>query len=169
MELSRPTEDADKLVVTAGIDVPCGSDDAVCIYDYSQGQPRRVLESHGTRDHDESISGVRFSKRDAVGNQLILTLRYGVQCGSNWNMLSYDLFRLSPTASTAAPILGGNHGIWFGADNPYQLRLESDYLLMEVCDRSIDGIHNRLMFSIFGHQVPRLKESIRLPCSRRIL
>lgn len=144
MEFSRPPEDAGKLVVTAGIDVPCGSDDAVYIYDYGQGQPRRILESHGTRDHDESISDVRFSRRDAVGRELILTLRYGVQCGSSWNMLSYDLYRLSPTAGTAARILSGEHGIWFGHNNPYQLRLEPDDLLMEVHDRSIDAdIHSR--------------------------
>jgi len=113
MEFSRPPEDADKLIATVGVDVPCGNDDAVYIYDYSQGQPRRVLESHGTRDHDESVSDVRLSKRDAVGNQLILTLRYAVQCGSSWNMLSYDLFRLSGTAGAAVPILGGEQGIWF--------------------------------------------------------
>src|SRR5438874_1482663 len=56
MEFSRPSEDPDKLIVTTGVDVPCGNDDAVYIYDYSQGEPRRVLESHGTHDHDESIS-----------------------------------------------------------------------------------------------------------------
>src|SRR5207244_12912609 len=44
----------------------------------------------------------------------------------------------------AVPILRGEHGIWFGADNAYQLRIEPDELLIEVRDRSIDtGIHNR--------------------------
>lgn len=144
MEFSRPPEDSDKLTVTVGVDVPCGNDDAVYIYDYSQGEPRRILESHGTRDHDESMSDVRFSKRDAIGSQLILTLRYGVQCGSSWNMLSYDLFRLSATASAAVPILNAEQRIWFGANSPYQLRLEPEELLMEVRDSSIDGgIHNR--------------------------
>lgn len=59
-------------------------------------------------------------------------------------MLSYDLFRLSTTANAAAPVLGGEHGIWFGDYNPYQIRLDPDELLMELRDRSIDdGIHNR--------------------------
>ena len=143
LEISRPSEDTDKLAITVGVGVPCGNDDVVYVYDYSQGPPQRVLESHGTRDHDESLSDVRFSKRDAMSSQLILTLRYGVQCGSSWNVLSYDLFRLSTTTNMAAPILGGEHGIWFGSDNPYQLRLEPDELLMELRDRSIDGgIHN---------------------------
>jgi hypothetical protein len=144
VQLSRPPEDSEKVAVIIGVNVPCGSDDAIYIYDYSQGEPRRVLESHGTRGHDESISDVRFSEHDAIGNQLVLTLRYGVQCGSSWNALSYDLYRLSATANVAAPIVSGTHGIWFGADNPYQLRLGPNELLMEVRDRSIDsGIHNR--------------------------
>jgi len=139
MELSRPPEDPDKLAVTVGIGVPCGSDDLVYVYDYSQGPPRRVLESRGTRDHDESISSVRFSKRDASGSQLILTLRYAVQCGSFWNRLSYDLFRLSSAANMALRTLGGEQGVYFGAYDPYQLRLEPDELLMEIRDHSIDS------------------------------
>lgn len=158
--LSRPPEDQDKLAITVGVGVPCGDDDAVYIYDYSLGEPRRILESHGTRDHDESIADVRFSKRDAIGNQLILTLRDAVQCGSSWNMLSYDLFRLSATANAAVPILHDEQGIWFGAEKPYQVRLEPDELLMEVRDRSIDaGIHNRphvLHFNTAGAAAERL-------------
>src|SRR6266404_932106 len=144
MEVSRPTEDPDNLIVIVGVGVPCGNDDVVYIYDYSQGLPRRVLESHGTRDHDESVADVRLSKHDAAGGQLDLILRYAVQCGSSWNLLSYDLFRLSPAVNNAAPILSGEQGIWFGAYDPFQIRLEPDELLMEVRDRSIDsGVHNR--------------------------
>jgi hypothetical protein len=144
LETSRPPDDADKLLVTVGIDVPCGFDDAVYVYDYSQGSPRRVLTSRGMRDHDEIVSDVRFSKLDESGRQLILTLRDGVQCGSTWNMLAYDLFRLSADANEAVPIFGGEHGIWFGGEHAYQVRLEPNDLLMEIRDRSIDGgIHNR--------------------------
>jgi hypothetical protein len=145
VELSRPQEDSNKLAVIVGVSVPCGSDDAVYVYDYGQGQPRRVLESHGARDHDESLFDVRFSKRDVMGSQLILTLRYAVQCGSNWNMLSYDLFRVSAAANTSMPILAGEHEIWLGEEDAYQVRLDPDELLMQVRARSIDtGIHNRL-------------------------
>jgi hypothetical protein len=143
IEISRPAEDPGKLAVIVGVEVPCGYDDAAYIYDYGRDQPQLVLESHGSRGHGESLSGIRFSRSDALGRQLILTLRYGVQCASSWNRLSYDLFRLS-TVSTAVPILSGDHAIWFGADEPYQVRLEPDELLMEIRDRSIDaGIHNR--------------------------
>jgi hypothetical protein len=116
------------------------------------------LESHGTREHDESILAVQFSKPDAFGNQLILTLRDAVQCGSSWNELAFDLFRFSPATNRAIPILSGEHGIWFGVDDPVQVRLETDDLLMEIRDRSIDvGIHNRahiLHFNIGRDSAP---------------
>jgi hypothetical protein len=132
------------LFVVVGLDLPCGSTDAVYVYDYSQGKPQRILESLGTKDHDESIPDILISKRDTSGNQSILTLRHAVQCGSSWNMLSYDLFLLSSTARSAVQKLGGEHGIWFGVDRPYQIRLEPDDLLMELWDRSVDNaIHSR--------------------------
>ena len=140
----RPPEDSNELTVTVGIGQPCGSDNAVYVYDYSQGSPRRVLTSRGTREHDESVAAVHFSKRDATGRQLILTLRYAVQCGSSWNVLAYDLFRVPPNANEAVPILSAEHGIWFGAEHSYQVRLEPNDLLMEIRDRSIDPvIHSR--------------------------
>ena len=60
----------------------------------------------------------------------------------------------------AAPMLGGEQGIWFGSDHPYQLRLEPGELLMELRDRSIDGgIHNRahvLHFKATGSTAERI-------------
>ncbi len=160
VDISLSPEDPEKLVAIVRVAVPCGSDDAVYVYDYSQGPPRLVLESHGTRGGDESISDVRFSKRDGTGGQLVLTLRYAVQCGSSWSLLSYDLFRLSSAANAATPILGGQHGIWFGVWDPYQLRLEPNELLMEIRDRSIDGgIHNRahvLRYDVSGSAAVRV-------------
>jgi hypothetical protein len=142
--VSRPLEFPEGITITIGISVPCGVYDSVYVYDYSGGTPRRVLESRGTRDHDESISDNYFSTQDAVGSRLILTTRYAVQCGSSWNGLSYDLFRMSADSSAAVPIFSGEHDIWFGADEPYRVQLKPDELLIELRDGSIDaGIHNR--------------------------
>ena len=140
IELSHLAEAPEFLVVIVGTGVPCGSDDVVYVYDYSKGAPRRMLESHGTRDSDEGVRHVQFSKRDASGSRLILTLRFSAQCGSSWMALSYDLFRLPG----AALLLAKDHSIWLGMDPPYNVRLEPSELLLEFRDRSIDmGIHNR--------------------------
>ncbi len=139
IEFLRTPEDPDKLVVAIGTSVPCGSNEAAYVYDYSQGTPRRVMESHSSDAPFYGISGVHFSRRDRRGDQLVLILRYAVQCGSSWNVLSYELSRISSTTGTVAPILSAEHGIWFGAENPYQVRLDPDELLIELRDNSIDG------------------------------
>jgi hypothetical protein len=158
VDVSHPSDDADKLTVIVGVEIPCGADEVAYLYDYSQGRLLRVLESHGTRGHDESIYNVHLSKPDAFGNQLFLTSRTAVQCGSSWNELSYDLFRLSGVS--AVPILSGQHEIWFGTAHPYQVRLDPGDLLMEIRAHSIDdGIHNRahvLHFKIDGSTVERI-------------
>lgn len=138
-EISRSADDPEKVTVIVGLGVPCGSDDAVYVYDYGQVPPRRVLELHGTRDHDESLSQIRFSNRDAAGRQLLLTVRYAVQCGSSWNRLVYDLFRLRLTGTPVSSILSADQGIWFNAEIPYHVRLQPDELLIELRDRSMDG------------------------------
>jgi hypothetical protein len=152
VEISRPTEYSEGLKLILGVTVPCGFEDSFYLYDYSQGARRRVLESNSTRQHDESISDVYFSTPDEVGDHLILTLRYAVQCGSSWNGLSYDLYRLGANSEAAVPIFSGEHGVWFGAEHPYQIRLTPHELLMELRDRSIDAsIHNRT--HIFRYQI----------------
>jgi len=152
VELSRPSEYPEGLSVILGVTVPCGFEDSFYLHDYSQGSRQRVLDSSGTRQHDESISDTYFSSSDEVGGHLILTLRYGVQCGSSWNGLSYDLYRLGANSEAAVPIFSGNHTIWFGANHPYRIRLSHHELLMELRDRSIDsGIHNRV--HVFQYQI----------------
>jgi hypothetical protein len=159
VDVVRPPEDPDKLALSVGVGVPCGEDDLVYIFDYSAGSPRRVVESHGATDRGERVADIRFSKRDATGNQLILTLRYNVQCGSSWNVLSYDLFRLPATANGASPILSGEHDIRFGGP-PYHVRLDPGELLIELTDRRIDaGMHSRahvLHFNADGPAVERI-------------
>ncbi len=151
-----PPEDPTKVAVTVGVAIPCGSSDTVYIYDYSQGAPRLILESHGIREHDESVLGIHFSKRDASGNQSILILRDSVQCDSTWSLLSYDLFRLP----SGRKILAGEHSFWWGGGEPVQVRLSASELLMEIRDRSIDGdIHSRahiLHLDTSGEEVRRL-------------
>jgi hypothetical protein len=160
LEVSRPAEFPEGITITIGISVPCGVYDSVYVYDYRGGAPRRVLESRGTREHDENISDIYFSRQDAIGSRLILTLRYAVQCGSSWNGLSYDLFRFSADSNIAVPVFSGEHGIWFVGDEPYHVRLKPDELLIELRDRSIDSsIHNRthvLRYSIGSLGVQRV-------------
>lgn len=143
LELHRAQDTAEKLVVIVGVAVPCGSHDAVYVYDYTLGSPRRVLESHGTREHDQTVEGVRISRTNGA-RQVILTLRTPVQCASAWSTLAYDVFDLPSASNRSTPVLSEEHGIWFGPDPAYQIRLEPDEFFVELRSSSIDGgIHNR--------------------------
>src|SRR5262249_40734200 len=142
VSVTRPAEYPDGLEVVIGATVPCGVDDVVYVYDYSTGSRRRVLESPGHRDHDEAVTDVHYSAPGVGGEHLVLTLRYAVQCGSNWNSLQYDLYRLKPGSSEAVSILEGDHSI-FDLWNR-EVRLAPDDLILEFRDASIDvDVHNR--------------------------
>jgi hypothetical protein len=145
IDVSRPKEDPDKVVVQIGVEVPCGVAESVYVYDYASGSPRRILESSPlTQEHGETLSSIEFSAPDRLGVRSILVARYGVQCGSSWNRLSYEWYRIATGADRAVLALKDKHGIWFGGDPPYEVRLSGDELLMEIRDRSIDtDVHNR--------------------------
>jgi hypothetical protein len=141
VELSRPPADPNRLTIVAGVTVECGYSDSVYVYDYSGGSHRLVLESNGSRQHDESVLGVYSSTADSAGSRLFVTLRYGVQCGSSWNVLAYDLYRLA--GSSVKAVFADEHEIWFGGGHPV-VRLSPDDLRIELSDRSIDaGVHSR--------------------------
>jgi len=143
VKLRRPKEDATKVVLTIGVEIPCGDEEATYVYDYSGGSPRRVIESP-VPEGGSGVLAVDFSAPDRSGMQSILVLRYGVQCGSSWNRLDYDWHRLAKGAKRAISVLQDQHYIWFSGNPAYHVRLTGDELLIELLDRSIDvEVHHR--------------------------
>ena len=160
LEIFQPREFPEALAVVAGITMPCGTYDSFYVYDYSGGPPLRVLQSRSSREHDEGIRAIYFSNRDTSGGRLILTLRTGVQCGSSWNRLSYDLFRLIPGTGAAVPVFSGEHGIWLADGDVLHAQVTSDEFLIEFRDQSINPrFRNRthlLRYSIGPSAVERI-------------
>ena len=147
------------LFVTASVNVPLTTQDMLLVYDYSSGSRVKVLEANGSRKYDDVLLMVQ-PVREANGNHLLLTARRGTTGGSSWNMISYELFRISPKASQAQRIFDGEHGSWFGSDSPYKTRLDPTNLLLEFTDRSIDAaVHSRthvLQYRISPDKVERI-------------
>lgn len=138
LELSRPPELPESVLIIEGITTPCGTADSVYLYDYSGGPERRILESRGVSERDETVISAYFSSLDDSGNRLFLALRHATQCGSSWNNLSYELFRLSPGAILATTILSGDDGIRSGVHDAYRVQLKPDEVLIELRGRSMD-------------------------------
>ena len=163
LKFNRPEEDRDKLVLVAGVGMPCGRDDVVYVYDYSGGERRRILESGRSGEHDESILGVYVSDRSPDGSQQILTTRYGVQCGSSWNVLSYDLFRTAANQASAQRIFAEEHEFW---NYEASVRLKPDELLIEFEGSASEGGFRRTHvrhFSIADQVVSRIDPVALLP------
>ena len=158
LELLRPKEYPQGVVIIAGVSVDCGSDDTVYVYDYSQGSPIRVVESNGTWEGFESITATHFSERTAEGEQLFLALRDGTRCASVWTHVSYDLYSVSDIAGSVLPILSGRRS--FFDDEYLKVRLKPDELLMEFPGGSIDGAQSvrtyLLHYNIKGNSVQRI-------------
>jgi hypothetical protein len=137
LEVLQPEGFPEVLVITAGVSVPCGHDDSVYAYSFAQGTRQRLLESYDTGTHGRSVSEIKFSGPDEKGNRLMFISRYGVQCASCWNGLSYKIFRLGGDSQHVSNILEGSIGLYICAD--YHVKLEPDQFLMELRGRSIDS------------------------------
>jgi len=143
------------LTVRVGLDNGCGSNEALLLYDYSAGVPALVLEDHPRHPWGETVAL-------ETSGPLILTQRFGINCGSSWYLMRYTLYRTGQVPPAAARrIHEDSHSVWFGfSDIPLRTRLSERELRMDIRDRSIDsGIHSRphvVRFAINGDMVSRL-------------
>ncbi len=133
LKLSRPGEYPGALVVQAGISVPCGSDESVYVYHFSNTRTR-LVETHGTGKWGSSASETLFSNPDVSGNRIFYASWYGVQCASVWNVLDYQLFRIGADHERAVPIFSASHSF---ADYETRVRLTPVNLLLEFSAEAI--------------------------------
>lgn len=145
--LTRSTDDADKVILKTSVSLPCIALDYVVIYDYGSGLRQRVLEDRPLPHRPERLVDVRISRHSGVpsaqGNQVLVILREGAQCGSSWNVLDFQVATLAPGATRAITVLSGQHETWFDGDL-YKIRLEPDDLLLQMRASSMDvSLHNR--------------------------
>lgn len=123
LEFVRPSEHTGSEAIIAGLAVPCGSDDTV----YLAGPQLTELPAHVPAGYFARVAGVHFSPSD----EMVLVTRLAVQCTSNWNRLSYVLYR------GKSALFEDSHSIWLG-DWGYRASLKADEFTIELQDRSID-------------------------------
>ena len=156
LELSRPAEFPDALVVRAGVSVECGSDDSVYVYRFSDTRTR-LIEAQGTEKWGISVAETRFSGPDAAGSHVFYASWYNVQCGSNWNELAYRLFRIGPGTEPAVPLFSSTHT--FVMDEGLNVKLTAQDLLIELGAEAMFPGYRRtyeLHYSIGPHGVERI-------------
>lgn len=137
LDIRRPAEVPDLLVIIAGITVPCGIEDSIYIYKYEENTKQLLLEDNPQGDYGETLSQIYFSPPDENGDRLFLSTRYGVQCASCWNALIFSLYRLDANLEKSTNIcLEKKHGEYWCSEARH-IQLKPDDLLIELQDESI--------------------------------
>jgi hypothetical protein len=128
------------LLVTAGVSVPCGVDEAVYLYQFDATSRTRVLED---RPLGYGSTHVELSQPDGEGRRLLLAHRWSIQCQSTWMGMAYSVYRFGLLSGLPERLLSEEHGFWLGNDGP-EFDLTPDGLVVEFLDSSLDtGVHNR--------------------------
>jgi hypothetical protein len=136
----------DILLITAGVGVRCGEDQAVYGYRFDANGWARIIADHPEGDWGSSAAPAELSDADSQGRRLLLLHRWSVQCASAWMGASYSVLRMASDAATPpVTLLSGEHGFWMGnEDDGLIFALKPDELIIELLDSSVDGgAHNR--------------------------
>jgi len=132
------------LIVTAGVRVPCGRDEAVYANRFDSVGRTRVIEDHPKSDWGYEDAKFELSDPDSQGRRLFLVHRSNIQCGSSWKDMTYAVYRMN-SAQPPEALFSANHDFWMGNEDGGRIFvLRPDELIIEFLDRSVDmGIHNR--------------------------
>jgi hypothetical protein len=156
LELSRPAEFPDALIVRAGISVECGADDSVYVYRFSDKRTR-LIEAQGTEKWGISVVETLSSAPDVSGSRIFYVAWDGVSCASVWNGLGYKLFYVSPGPEPAELLFSSSHS--FVLDQDVNVRLTAQDLLIELAAEAMFPGYRRtyvLHYSIGPQGVERV-------------
>lgn len=139
VKFRRLPELYDTLFVVAGASVECGTDEAVYLYHWDAGGRKRVLEDRPATEWQNTGAELELSDPDSQGRRLLAVHYTSVQCASNWQGMTYSVYRLSAQSDAAERLFSGDHDFWLGDDGP-EFVLKPDELIMQFLDRSVDDV-----------------------------
>jgi hypothetical protein len=122
------------LLVTAGVSVPCGVDEAVYLYQFDATSRTRVLEN---RPLGYGSTYVELSQPDGEGRRLLLTTHLSVQCASFWMGMAYSVHRFGMLPGVPEKLLSVEHGFYLD-DNSPSFELTPDGLVVEFLHSAVD-------------------------------
>jgi hypothetical protein len=89
--LKRLPELPDTILVTAGVSIPCGVDEAVYMYHFTAEGRQRLIEEHPEQGYGGTE--IELSPPDPQGRRLLLIRRCSEECASVGG--GHDVFRVS--------------------------------------------------------------------------
>jgi hypothetical protein len=141
VKLTRLPELPDTIIVTAGVSIPCGVEDAVYVYRFDAEGRHRVVEDHPAGGHGDVA--IELAPPDSQGRRLLLLHRLTQQCSSTWMSTAYAVYRVPFLSGPLERLLSVQHEFWWNDQYPIFV-LKPDELIVEFLAASVDGsVHNR--------------------------
>ena len=125
------------LLITAGVPVECGLDQAVYLYRLSSGRPTRILEDHPGGPLHFMSAATQLSEPDPQGRRLLLTHFVSAQCASTWMVMSYSVYRIAADGASAGRLLSAQDDFWLTDTGP-EFVLRPTGLTVRFLGSSID-------------------------------
>jgi hypothetical protein len=134
IKLSRPPEYPEALLAIASVGAGGGRDEAVYLYDWSDGNPVRKLES--IPDANVGVwAAIDFSTADDRGNRLAVVTRFCTHCEGCWSGMGYTLYRLGRGSAPGARLRSGDEFVYC---YNYEIKMKPDDFLLEFPGFGID-------------------------------
>jgi hypothetical protein len=135
----------------------CTRNTSVYLYEWQRGGWTRRFE---LEERIEGVGHVEVGALDAYQNRFVLVLGNSFGCASNWQQLSYRIFRIG---SEQQEVLSGEETFF---DFEYQGKLEPSGALIEFAGEGIEGgfvSRHVLHYAIEGNVAKRIEPIALLP------
>jgi hypothetical protein len=133
-KFQRWPELPDTLLVTAGVSIPCGVDEAAYLYRFDATSRTRAVED--TPGPSFGHTQVELSQPDPVGRRSLLLVHLGVQCASVWTGMKYSVYRLGTLPCAPEKLL--SETLRINLENGPEFDLKPQGVTLEFLDRDAD-------------------------------
>ena len=164
LEVLATRPDAHRMILNAGFNIKCASDDVTQVFALEKGLWRERLRLAGGRYKDTAGATdgleVKLSVADNEGRWFAVTKSVAPWCSSTWSEIRYAV--LQPTDDPVKPhvLLNKSDSIWWGGDDMGRLQVGvHDFELRFHAESIDDGLHDREWvrhFSVEGDTVRRM-------------
>ena len=133
----------DLLVFTADLEISCGSDSVLYVFQKANGNWRRILdvESNGYKEVSGGLGmfDSKFGGGTAAGGWFLVTTDVNPWCSSNWQSLRWKVVRPGPGPEKPEVLMTASDGVYLGVDEPYRLSAnEAGFELRFYSDELLD-------------------------------
>jgi hypothetical protein len=163
--IGRPSKHEDMLIAVITLQIPCGSDSSLYIFQWEKTAWKLVLaqEADGYRRIDGAQGEFDYSVSppDAQGNWFAATSDVNPWCTSAWRNIGYKILRVGSDAYDPRVLISGQSGVYIGMDDVSKLRTTSNTASLSfIAEQGLNlgamfRIH-LLNFQISGDQVMRV-------------